>query len=300
VTLAVALGIASGIGIVAYIDHSLRKMRVGSVVRRIAESTAAAVRRQYHGEGGAGEAAETRMEHGPEATRVWAERMGWVRTIDAVHLARTVSPGTLVRVEVRVGEFVAEGDLLATVWTSDGADPARSRRAVHHAVFLGRERSAATDPGFGIRQMVDIALRALSPGINDPTTAVEVLHHLKVPLRGILASDAPARVFPGPDRQRVFMPEAPSRSDRVHSAFAEIRMAAAGQPAVLRALIEVSADLVSELRDHDLGSRATAVLEEGRLAVTAAREAGFPERDLEWIMKAAVRLESTDEDGAGG
>ena len=63
-------------------------MRVGSVVRRIAESTTAAVGRLPRSEGGAGEAADGRLEHGPAAARVWAQRVGWVRSIDAGHLDR--------------------------------------------------------------------------------------------------------------------------------------------------------------------------------------------------------------------
>jgi hypothetical protein len=86
----------------------------------------------------------------------------------------------------------------------------------------------------------------------------------------------------------------------VHAAFSEIRLAAGGQPAVLRALIEVAADLVAELRDRDLESRAVAVIDEARLALEAARSAGLPERDLEWILKTAARLELPEEQNGRG
>jgi len=286
VTLAVVLGISSGIAIVAYIDHSLRRMRVGSVVRRIAEDTVGAVRREYR-KGAAPDRADGRAPQEGTPLHVRAECMGWVRAIDAARLARRLPPGGMARVEVRVGELVAAGDLLATVWVGQGYDPGR---AVRRAVYVGRVRTVDGDPGFGIRQLVDIALRALSPGINDPTTAVDVVQHLKAPLREILVSHPPGRVYFGPQRQRVFLPEAPSRSDHIHAAFAEVRLAGSGQPAVLRGLIEVCADLVSDLEESDLGGRGDSLVEEARLAVSAAQAAGFPEPDMARILSAARRL----------
>jgi len=293
VTLAVGLGIGSGIGIVAYIDHSLRRMRVGAVVRRIAEATVAAVRSQPH-KAQEGVALDGRAEHEGKPIHVRARRMGWVRAIDASGLARALPPGALARVEVRVGELVAPGDLLATVWLGD--EPRNVERTVHRAVYTGRTRSVNGDPAFGIRQLVDIALRALSPGVNDPTTAVDVIQHLKVPLREILAAEPPLRVHSGASRQRVFLPEAPSRSDHVHAAFAEIRLAATGQPVVLRAIVDVAADLVADLEEDDLAGRGGALVTEARLAVEAAVNAGLPESDLAGLLSTASRLGLPEED----
>jgi uncharacterized membrane protein len=297
VTLVVVLGIGSGIAIVAYIDHSLRRMRVGAVVRRIAENTVAAVRREYR-KGAATDRADGRAPHEGTPVQVRAQRMGWVRAIGVTRLARLLPPGGMARVEVRVGELVAAGDLLATVWAGAPGQAYDPGPAVRRAVYLGRVRTVDGDPGFGIRQLVDIALRALSPGINDPTTAVDVIQHLKAPLREILVSDPPGRVHFGPQRQRVFLPEAPSRSDHIHGAFAEVRLGGAGQPSVVRALIEVCADLVGDLQESDLAGRGDALVEEARLAVAAARAAGFPELDLARILSAARRLNLGDA-GAG-
>jgi uncharacterized membrane protein len=289
VTLAVVLGIGSGVAIVAYIDHSLRRMRVSAVVRRIAEATAEAVRREYRKEAAA-DKADGRLQPEGKPVHVHAVRLGWVRFIDVPVLARTVPPGTAIRVEVRTGELVAVGDLLATAWLAPGEDGRTLAVAVRRAIFTARDRSVDRDPAFGIRQLVDIALRALSPGINDPTTAVDVIQHLKVPLRGILTGDLPGRVYSGLDHQRVFLPEAPSRSDHVHAAFSEIRLAGVQQPAVLRTLLEVAADLVTELKDSDLEGRGTALMEEAGLAIAAARGAGFAEPDLKRILEVAGRL----------
>ena len=296
-TVSVILGIGSAIAIVAYIDHSLRRMRVGPVVRRIAEETARAVRREHH-----------RRDHGSDSdgssgregkqVRIRAERLGWVQSIDGPRLARSLPPGSVARIEVRVGELVAVGDSLATVWVQPEHEEDDFARRVRRAVHVGSTRAIDRDPAFGIRQLVDIALRALSPGINDPTTAVDVIQHLKIPLREILLSEPPERIFPGPDLQRVFLPEAPSRSDHIHAAFSEIRLAAATQPAVLRAILEASVELLGELEEEDIAGRGTALAEEARLTVEAAAGAGYPEPDLMRVLSAADGLELTPSEAA--
>ncbi|MDX1691867.1 MAG: DUF2254 family protein, partial [Acidimicrobiia bacterium] len=96
VTLAVVLGIGSGIAIVAYIDHSLRRMRVNAVVRRIALATVAAVRRTHRS--ARAETDDGGMQHEGIAVPARAASLGWVRSIDGARLARILPPGAVARV----------------------------------------------------------------------------------------------------------------------------------------------------------------------------------------------------------
>ena len=289
VTMVLILGVVSVIAIVGYLDHSLRRMRIDAVVRRIAEATVEGIRRQHRREGGP-PAEEAGIPSG-EPHRVIVVRTGWVRQIDAERLASRLPPDVSARIEVRVGEAISKGDLLATVWDGSDGQPVAPPRLVHDAVKVGRDRSVMTDSGYGIRQLVDIGLRALSPGVNDPTTAVDVIQHLKLPLREILLLGAPTRVFKGPRQQRVFLAEAPSRSTQVHDALGELRLAAVRQPAVLRTMLEIISDLVGELEAADLGGRTSPLIEEAKLVVRIARESGLPDPDLERILVAARRLD---------
>lgn len=288
VTFVLILGIASAVAIVAYLDHSLRRMRIDAVVRRIAEAAAAAVRNQDR-ERTVDESPEERSRPESSPHRVCSTRTGWVLVIDAAGLARSLPTGSLARVEVRVGEAAFAGDLLATVWADDG-DPVSIQRRVQRAIRLGRDRTSGRDAGYGIRQLVDIGLRALSPGINDPTTAIDVVQHLKLPLREILTLEPPRRVYAGPNGQRVFLPEAPSRSGRVRAAFSELRLAAAQQPVVLETIVEVLADLVDELDAADHEARTSELRRQAEMAVDLALAAGFPADDLKPILAAAERL----------
>jgi len=130
---------------------------------------------------------------GEEDTRVWvavpSRRTGYIQGVERealVALAR--AHGTIVRMEHAVGEFVIEACPLVSV-AGRPPDPALARK-LNAAFSLGRERSMAEDVGFGLRQLVDVALKALSPGINDSTTAI----HCVDALGAILSHLAPRRV----------------------------------------------------------------------------------------------------------
>ncbi|HEX6286151.1 MAG TPA: DUF2254 domain-containing protein [Acidimicrobiia bacterium] len=285
VTVALILGVVSAIGIVWYINRSLRRMQVDSVVRRIAVASLKAIERNFDaaGEGGAVAASGTPTPDGPPSV-VRSSAGGWVVRIDAERALSAIPPSSLARIDVRVGEAVSKDDRIATIWPDPGEDWDGASQ-VRRSIVTASERSLELDPSFGIRQLVDIALRALSPGVNDPTTAVDVIFHLKTPLRSVLLADAPRRVFVGREGRRVFLADTPSRSEYVHDAFSEIRLAASGQTHVLSALIDVLEDLKSDLEGESLSGRRSAVEEELELTIEAARQSRFPEQDLRRVLK---------------
>lgn len=289
ITLDVLFGVLSAVGIVAFINHSLRRMQIDSVIRRIAGHTLASMRRQLSESRGS-DVTDTPPPTG-ETRDVIARRTGWVVGIDTGHLLENLPDETAMRVGVRVGEAVSEGDQIATIWSEDPGAMDSAASAARAAIKLATQRSISTDPSFGIRQLVDIALRALSPGVNDPTTAVDVLHHLKIPIREVLASDAPKRVFVGERGQRVYLAETPSRATYIHTAFAEIRLAAGSQLSVIEALVEVLKDLESELRAAELTGRATAVQDEIRLTIEMARQSGLPDPDLNRVVGEEIQIQ---------
>lgn len=100
----------------------------------------------------------------------------------------------VVEVLIPTGRFVTEDQAIMTVWgTQELADP--TRRALAAAAHLGSDRSIHQDPGYGIRQLLDIGDRALSAGINDPTTAVQVLDELHRVLKVLVRRETPRSVL---------------------------------------------------------------------------------------------------------
>ena len=90
-----------------------------------------------------------------------------------------------------IGQFLAEGQDMLRVWGVSELDEA-ARDTLYSHVGLASERQMRQDVAFGIRQLVDIAERALSPGINDPTTATQCLDELHRILRRLVGRQLPS------------------------------------------------------------------------------------------------------------
>lgn len=102
-------------------------------------------------------------------------RTGVLQAVDRAALARlAASRQVWVELRVKVGEYIAQGTPLAEVH----GPGAVSGDDVIARFLLGGERTLIQDPGFAIRQLVDVAIRALSPAVNDPTTAVQATDHI--------------------------------------------------------------------------------------------------------------------------
>lgn len=187
-----------GIGLLIYFIHHISSaLQAGSIIERVARDTSAAVTRCFV----APASGQVTGVYPPPPQppggwhRVPATKTGYVLHVDVdslVALARSL--GTIVRMERGAGEFVLERSPLVSLAGGRWSTPDVTRR-VNAAFSIGPHRTVDQDAEFGARQIADIAVKALSPGINDPTTAVTCLHYLT----WILA-DAAAREEAAPVR----------------------------------------------------------------------------------------------------
>ena len=101
-----------------------------------------------------------------------------------------------MQIFVRPGGFITAGDQLATLGAAPGESESDEEiaKTVRGWFILGAERTGEQDTHYGFRQLVEIAVRALSPGINDPFTAINAIDHLGVSLAR-LADQAPRSTF---------------------------------------------------------------------------------------------------------
>jgi uncharacterized membrane protein len=113
----------------------------------------------------------------PAAT-IYAAESGYVQFFEPQDLlAIAVSSNLILRLEHAAGEYVLAGAPIVSVWPAEVLT-GEVARAIQQAVVLGRERSLVQDVLLGVRHLADIALRALSPAINDPTTALDCINAL--------------------------------------------------------------------------------------------------------------------------
>jgi uncharacterized membrane protein len=274
VTIAIILAVASMVAIVSFIDRIMRSMQIDTIVRTLAEETQSAIEALPEREAVATEA--DLVPAGDSVSRMAVTRSGWVRSIDIDQLLEGLPDGTTVRVDVRPGDYIAAGEVAATIWP---AVDESAESSLGEAIDLGRTRSIASDPAYGIRQMVDIALRALSATLNDATTGADVVHHMSGPMRAVLLRDLPGRVAKNGGGSRVFLPRALNHSDYVHGAFREIRINAVDQPHVLRALLETLSSLLGLVDRADLESRSGALRLEAAATLEAVDSSRIPDQD---------------------
>jgi uncharacterized membrane protein len=179
----------------------------------------------------------------PPALVVESHRAGSVQAMDHEGLARIArEAGCLVVVVPTVGDFVPEGAALCEVYGGDGLDDS-TIDSLRSAMLLGVERTIEQDPTFAIRVMVDIAIRALSPAVNDPTTAVQVLDHLGDMLRLLGATPLPPPLAPEEVPSRGVVLRTRRWDDVVELSFTEIRQYGGSSTQVVRRLRALLEDL---------------------------------------------------------
>ncbi len=123
-------------------------------------------------------------------------RAGAIQAIDAKGLADWARRhDCLVVLRRRVGDFIPADAVLFEIFGDGQPGGATDQYTLRGMVALGTERTVEQDPAFAIRIMVDIADKALSAAINDPTTAVQVLDHLEEVLRLIGATELGGRIW---------------------------------------------------------------------------------------------------------
>jgi uncharacterized membrane protein len=196
-------------------------------------------------------------------------RRGAIQAIDGAGLhAWALSHDRLVVVRHAVGDFVPARAVLIEVFGEGPADPDDAER-LRRMVVLGAERTIEQDPAFAIRIMVDIADKALSAAINDPTTAVQVINYLGEALRMIGTADVSRSRFTGStEGRRGLVIPVRSWEDYLALATTEIREYGASSIQVMRRMRAMLEELLEEVPE---GRRAAVRDELVRLDDTVAR-----------------------------
>lgn len=182
--LAVAIGVVlavAGLAVLIYfIHHTATSIRIETLLASLAEETAATIDRLFPEKLGREE-----VEAGAEpsdfgtAQIISAIASGYVQSIDSAALLRlSTEEDVVVKVVARPGSFVTERDPLLRVLTAETL-PEDKADALRATLIVGIERTPYQDLDFSIRRIVEIAQRALSPGINDPTTALYCIDRLR-------------------------------------------------------------------------------------------------------------------------
>jgi len=206
---------------------------------------------------------------------VCATASGYIQALDVEGLRRLVPPGGRLVVVHAMGAFVSRGLPLACA-EGGPVDP----EAVRAAFDMGPVRTLQDDVEFGLRQIVDIALKAISPAVNDPSTAATCIDHLG----RLLIHLAGRRALPR-ERDGLVLPQ-PTHPDIIDLAFEQIRQYSRTDMAVALRQMRVLGDVASVTRHRASLDRLAA---HGRLIEAAAR-AAFQTQDCDELERRSARL----------
>ncbi len=186
ISMLVALGLAllSVAVLVYFLHHVPHSIQINNVVADIGQTAIRAIEKRYPDEHNGAAWGEHDVRVG---VPVYSRKTGYIEVIDYSTLGRVAKrQGATVRMTVRAGDFVHPGVELLWIEGTVGEDAYGYLRS---AFAVGTSRTQTQDIEFAIDELVEIGLRALSPGINDPFTAITCMHWLAAVLTALADRD---------------------------------------------------------------------------------------------------------------
>ena len=287
VAVAVVLGIAAILAIVAFIDHSAHTMDISEILERIRREAVTQIHATWEPSEPGGQTVPVPPAGSEPATVVRSDRSGWIQLIDTDTILDIVPSGATVRVHTDAGRYaIVRSPLLSITPPADDDDLIRRLRS---AVVIGHTRTMQQDVTYGLRQTADIALKALSPGVNDPTTAEDAIFHTAAILIELLRRDPPPAVMTSGERT-VVMERGPSHDALIGLAFDEVRRAGRDQPAVCSSLVTTLSALIESLTADGHHDRTPELRRQARLVLEGSIRHDQLDEDTTAIRNAYAQL----------
>ncbi len=275
-----------------FIPHLGMSLRPISLMRKVAEEGRIAIRSIYPAIYNATESEKAdripkKLLRDKAQVINYTGRSGVLQAIGAMDLVKAAQTANCtIEMLPQVGNFVSEGDPLFQTFPPDRPIDAMT---LHQMVAIGPERTLEQDPTFAFRIIVDIASRALSPAVNDPTTAVLAIDQLERLLHHVGTRQLdPGMIYDNDGNLRLIIP-VPKWEDYVSLAVSEIRLYGANSIQVPRRLLAMLEYLIKVLP----APRAQALRMEQQLLIKAVKREFIDVADLE-------RVTTGDRQGVGG
>ncbi|TKV25901.1 DUF2254 domain-containing protein [Arthrobacter sp. NamB2] len=249
------LGIGSALALLFFVGHIVKSLRVDTMMVSVHAEASRTTRQSYPEYADHSKNPRPGLPGPERGTLVVSPSSGFIKAVWPEDLVQAAAEhGAFILVGVRPGDHVTVGTPLASIWADDGDSASAEvgelvREAVIRAVDLGFERTLEQDAALGLRQLTDIAVKAISPSINDPITAAHAVGYcadLLVQLQG--RKLGPQQHNDEHGTPRVVTP------DRDHRYYldlvcAPIRRFGCSEPLVLTALLRMLRDCAVNARD---------------------------------------------------
>jgi uncharacterized membrane protein len=201
---------------------------------------------------------------------------------------------SVIRLDHRPGHFIATGQSLATVWPGGAAG--QVALALSKAHVTGPHRTLMQDPVFAIDQLVEIAIRALSPAVNDTFTALTCIDWLSAGLRQVSSRTLSEGVYRDRFHRVRLIETDPSYARMVNRAFDKIRQSSREMPAVLIRMLDALTSIASEATSPE---QRRVLTRKAEMILRSAEESVREANDLEDVRLRYRRLMEVDESTDG-
>jgi uncharacterized membrane protein len=254
VTTGVLLAILSLGVLIFFIHHVATSIQATRVIGNVAADLEGAIARIFpeeigHGGGVDRSPVPPEVPDFDDAPVVRSKTAGYVQAIEGEGLLKIASQADVVlRIEARPGAFVRAGSVLLSVGSAPAAPSEEFAVRVRETFIIGAERNGTQDVAFFFNQLVELAVRALSPGVNDPATARDCIDRLEAALSSLAGRAMPSPYrYDGSGRLRV-VAQPVSFSLMLDVAFTEIARHGRSSASVCCRLLDAVRELAPSLR----------------------------------------------------
>lgn len=254
-SLGVAVGLLLALGgiivLIYFIHHIASSLQVTNIIRDIQLDTSEAVDVIFPETLGKGAEEENIQKVEEIAEHVsWYQvptlLSGYIQFVDTDGLMEfSIEKDLFVKMEYGIGEFVVEGTTLISI-TKEPDEEDINKINSYFNIF--RYRTITQDTGYGIRQIVDIALKALSPGVNDTTTSLSCIDYLAIIVSELAERKLPEHTRKKDGKTRVFV-KAPDFAEYMETAFDQIRVDGSGSLAVYKRMLRAMHTIAQRSRN---------------------------------------------------
>lgn len=283
VTTALALTVVSLALFIFFIHHVSTSINVQNVIASVEKDLNRAIERlfpdkktYYVFEYELREEDDVPEDFNETAQPVPSRRSGYLQTVDNDGLMKLAEENDLLmRLEHRPGSFVATGSPLVRVWPEEKSRQEDLADKVNDAFNLGAQRLQLQDVEFAVDQLVELAVRALSPGINDPYTAMACIDRLGVALTNLAERRIPSGYRYDDDNQLRLISDPVTFEGIVETAFHQIRQYGLSSVAVTVRLLET----IAIIGAHAQTRTERAALRRQAVMIQRGSEASIPEME---------------------
>lgn len=242
VTAALATSFANLFVLLGFVSHVARGGIADNVISSVGEALQQSIRRltKNSKDAESGRKSISDLEKTfADARDIFAPAGGYVQTINYQTIVRIATEKDIaVQLTIGAGHYVLAGEKIGRVSVPRDFTAEDEKKLVD-AIVLGQVRTPSQDIEYSARHLVEVGLRALSPGINDNFTAISALDKLSSALGILLREDLPQRVFHDADGQLRLLGVTASEPEIIFNAFSAIRHAGQDKPDVLLHMLEI-------------------------------------------------------------